>query len=444
MSDRPNILFICTDQQSATMMSCTGNRWLKTPAMDSLAARGVRFDHAYCTVPVCIASRFSLFTGRMPTEINLRDNEAWRDDVVVTDHIKRTGLGWLVRDAGYRALFAGKQHFPKYKAQDIGFDVLTTDERDELASVTEQFLAAPGDQPFVYVASFINPHDICYMAIRDAASDERERKLVERGVVECEELDKALQRPPGMDDEEFYRKYCPPLPDNFAPQEDEPQAFRDMLDPRPFRRWVRENWSAERWREHRWAYHRLTERVDGQIQRVLDALEKSPAADNTIVIFTSDHGDMDAAHGFEHKSLFYDESSRIPLIIAGPGVDEGRVDTTHMMSNGLDLVPTICDLIGADVPEELQGASWQPLFREGDAKQADWHPVAPMVNEIGHAVVSPTHKYAKYDWGENAEQLWDHTNDPGETRNAASDANQQDALEQHRRWFADVWPDVLA
>jgi arylsulfatase A-like enzyme len=429
-------LFICTDQQSASMMSCTGNPWLNTPAMDSLAQRGTRFDHAYAAVPVCLPARTCLHTGHMSSEFNIRDNRCRRDDQVVPPELLKRGQGWLLQEAGYRALYGGKEHFPKYRAEDIGFEDITRDERDDLAAACADFLAQPaGDKPFALMCHLINPHDICYMAIRDAATSENEARIMKNASIEIEELDKALQHPSGVSDAEFFETHCPPLPDNFGPQADEPEAFQELMDERPFRRNARENWSAERWREHRWAYARLTERVDLQIGRILDALNESPHADNTIVIFTSDHGDMDSAHGFEHKTLFYDEAARIPLIVAGPGVPQGKVDDQHVISNGLDLLPTLCDYAGAPVPDDLWGTSIRPLL-EGGSWSRDY---VPIVNQIGHAVVSRSHKYCVFDRGENAEQLYDRVNDPGEMRNALNDPDQAETLAQHRAWYREYW-----
>ena len=115
-SELPNILFIFTDQQSGSMMSCTGNPDLHTPALDDLAATGMRFDRAYCANPVCIASRFSLMTGLMPSEINLFSNHVTRT-LEVPEHIKQNGLGWLVRRAGYEAAYGGKVHLPLHRSK---------------------------------------------------------------------------------------------------------------------------------------------------------------------------------------------------------------------------------------------------------------------------------------------------------------------------------------
>ncbi len=434
MTDRPNILIILTDQQSASMMSCAGNTDLQTPAMDSLADRGVRFNRAYCTNPVCIASRFSLMTGRMPSDIGMYSNSTSELFPLSQEQLQQS-LGWQMQRAGYRTVYGGKVHLPRMPLSAVGFENISNDERDDLAETCSQFLLNSPPEPFCMVASFVNPHDICYMAIRDSIRNESERDLIARGAVECRTLDEALERPAGVSEEEFFRDHCPQLPPNFEPQEDEPEIISLMLQGRPFRRNVRENWSAKRWREHRWAYARLTERVDAQIGRLLQALDESGLAYRTLVILTSDHGDMDAAHRLEHKSTLYEQACRIPFIICPPGGSSGggRVDEHHLVSNGLDLLPTACDYAGVDVPEELRGQSIRPLL-EGHG-QAPWRHVLPVESAIGRMVVADRFKYAAYDLSENWEHLIDLQEDPGEMRSVAGDPKNRAVLEDLRAEF---------
>jgi len=436
MSGRPNILLIMTDQQNRNMMSCAGNPWLKTPALDSLAESGTRFGRAYCTNPVCVPSRFSLFTGRMASEIELQGNGPVGVEKIA-DEIKKTGLGWTLRDGGYSAVFAGKQHLPKMQAEDLGFNVLTQGERDKLADIASDFVGKEHDKPWFLVASFINPHDICYMAIRDHAEGELQQGIMSRATVQLDELDAALALPEEFSESEFWEKHCPPVPPNFDPQEDEPEALQTMIEKRKFRVNARRNWDEREWRMHRWAYARLTERADGQIQVLLDALRSGPAGDNTVVIFTSDHGDHDSSHRLEHKTFPYEEAAGIPLIIAGPDGCPGTVYESNMVSNGLDLFPTICDYAGVEVPPHIRGRSLRPLVegKEWDAPRQ----VLPIEAEIGNAVVSRKHKYLRCFQGERPEQLYDLENDPHETRNAAGDADQEEALAKHRGYFAQYW-----
>ncbi|MGD8237584.1 MAG: sulfatase-like hydrolase/transferase, partial [Armatimonadota bacterium] len=317
---RPNILLIITDQQSATMMSCAGNPWLETPAMDGLAATGTRFERAYVTNPVCLPARFSFLTGKYPSVVGVRHNGSKPTPLV--SEMPRRSLGWILRGAGYETAYGGKIHLPgpMRNIEDCGFTYLTPDQRWPLAASCAEFLKADHDKPFLLVASFINPHDICYMAIRDQSPDSALAKRVPPP------LDEAMQLPDGVPEDEFYRRHCPPLPPNHEPTDGEPDGVRQLLNMRQFRLRARQNYDERQWRLHRWAYCRLTERVDAQIGTVLQALRGSGQEQNTVVVFTSDHGDMDSAHKLEHKTVFYEEAARIPMIISHKGhTRPGRV-----------------------------------------------------------------------------------------------------------------------
>lgn len=405
--------------------------------MDSMAESGTRFTRAYCTSPICVPSRFSLFTGRMPSEIELQGNGPVRAREKIPD-IQKTGLGWTLKDGGYTSVYAGKQHFPRMDAEDLGFEVLTEDGRDELADVTAEFVGQPCDKPWCLVASFINPHDICYMAIRDNVEGEEEQGIMTSGSVPLGELDKALASADGIPEDEFFEKHCPPLPPNHEPQDGEPEALQDLLEKRAFRKNARDNWDEQTWRMHRWAYMRLTERVDRQIQILLDALKSGPAAENTIIIFTSDHGDHDSSHQMEHKTAPYEEAAGIPMIICQPGMPAGIVNDKNLVSNGLDLYPTICDYAGIEIPAHITGVSLRPLVEGGELSKA--RDIVPIETEIGNTVVGGRYKYLKCFKGDRMEQLYDLQNDPHETRNAVDDADNKDALNLMRKYFADLHP----
>jgi arylsulfatase A-like enzyme len=431
---RPNILFIFTDQQSAHMMSCAGNRYLHTPAIDSLAAQGVRFERTYCTNPVCTPSRFSLMTGRMPSEIGLRNNDHRHIDSI-PEPILQQSLGWLLRRAGYETAYGGKVHLPKMTPQDLGFDIISVDERDGLADDCAQFISQERDRPFFLVASFINPHDICYMAIRDFAETDREHRLLQASPAEIAALDAALQRPASVSEDAFFADHCPPLPHNFEIQVGEPEAIRRMQARSPFKHKARQHYDERRWRLHRWAYCRLTEQVDAHIGWVLAALRASGQAENTLVVFTSDHGDMDAAHRMEHKTAFYEEAARVPLIITWPGVTPAGVVDTHLVSNGLDLLPTLCEFGGAETSGDVAGLSLRPLAQ--GSTPALWRTALPVESEMGRMIVTDRYKYMLHDEGMHREQLIDLVADPGEIRNAIADPEQRDRLQLLRRCFTE-------
>ena len=201
----------------------------------------------------------------------------------------------------------------------------------------------------------------------------------------------------------FVREHCPPLPDNFAVPKGEPECIMTRyLDARKFRRYARDRWSADMWRLHRWLYCRLTERVDAQIGRVLDALRESGQEDNTLIVFTSDHGDLDDA---------------------------------HLVSNGLDLLPTLCDYAGARVPDGLAGKSLRALA-EGK-RVDDWRDHVVVESQNGRMVRTDRLKCCVYDSGVNRETLVDLHDDRGEMMNLASLSQYREELDRHRRLLLD-------
>ncbi len=420
--DRPNILYIMTDQQHAGMMSCTGNPWLKTPHMDALAASGVRFELAYSGNPVCVPARTSMMTGRYPSHFDIRGNNA----PTLPDAMLPTAVGNVFRANGYRTAFGGKTHWPKpMTAETIGFEYITRNERDELANQCVRFLQAKHDKPFLLVASFINPHDICYMAIDAHAKAEGLPTALPKSVVEREYVAAASRLPVGA--------ACPPLPANHAATVGEPAALTRLTG---FRKYVRAHWTAEEWRLHRWTYCRLTEGVDTEIGRVLAALKETALDKNTVVIFASDHGDMDSAHGFEHKSLPYEESARVPFLVSWPGrVPRGKVDRKHLIGSTIDLFPTLCDFAGITPPPGLPGRSVRRLAEKGAT--SDWR--TDLVVECGDSrtLRSARYKYSLWEGPGNRELLIDMEKDPGEMRNLAAEPRMAAVLAQHRARLRD-------
>jgi choline-sulfatase len=197
---------------------------------------------------------------------------------------------------------------------------------------------------------------------------------------------------------------------------------------------VRDHWTEEDWRLHHWIYHRLTEDVDRQIGTILDALRETGLDRNTLIVFTSDHGDMDGSHKMVHKGYFYDESTRVPFIIAGPGVEKG-VDRTHLISSSVDLVPTFCDFAGIPAPEGVQGYSVKPIALGRSPE--DWREYVISENGRGRMVRSSRYKYNLYSGGEPREMLIDMEKDPGEMKNLATREGYVDILEEHRRMLGD-------
>ncbi len=213
--------------------------------------------------------------------------------------------------------------------------------------VLAEFGKARPNQPFLLFLSFLNPHDICYKAGAIPGFPESLPPDTARETVRLLAKQKALT--PGE-----YRRQVPPRAANRAPINGE-QPNLVSTGPRA--------WDDAQWDLYNWMYHRLTESVDAQIGRVLAALQKSGLEDNTIIVFTSDHGDMNGAHGLAMKGVMFEECQRVPFIFVGPGIQRGVADRRTLTCNGLDLLPTICDLAGFTPPAGLPGVSLKPFLQ---------------------------------------------------------------------------------
>ncbi len=414
---KPNILFIFTDQQTINAMSCSGNSFLETPAMDNLAKEGVRFEESYCTSPVCSPSRSSFITSRMPHETGYNFNLSPRN--VVYD-IEFPNMGEIFSEAGYRTVWGGKWHLPEsYPLRGNstqrtipGFETLhfydttmnyphwaygdTTD--TYLADAAVSFIENYDDaMPFLLSVSFCNPHDVCYIPRKPDRYPQRE---------DAEEL--------------------PPLPANFAIIPDEPELIQKRRDLNYYGDEIRftKEYDYEDWQNYIDHYYRMTERVDVEIGRVINALKEKGLEENTLIIFTSDHGDGAGSHRWAAKLNLYEESVKVPFIISWKGEISPRINQT--LISGLDVLPTMCDYAGIDISEAFLGKSLRPLI-ENQELESDGFIVTELAIDPkdptwkGRMIRMNQYKYNLYSRGERNEQLFDLDEDPGEMKNLAYD-----------------------
>ncbi len=400
---RPNILFIMTDQQTAKAMGNRDNNWVQTPNMDRLANNGTSFTRAYCPQPLCGPSRSSMLTGKYPHQVNATVNRPekngfWDDDIKI--------MGTYLKEAGYNTAYVGKWHLPIPVAdkERHGFNyIANTTRRDwQDASIPADcglFLKNTSkEKPFFLVASFINPHDICEWA--------RGQKLRMDNINEAPMAEK-----------------CPPVPTNFEIASDEPSILREVMR-KSWAQYPTMDWEDSKWQQYMWAYYQLVGRVDFYIGRVLESLERSGFLDNTIIIFTSDHGDGNASHKLNQKQVLYEEATNVPFIISHLTKGERKVNTNTLINIGLDLLPTMCDYAEANIPNQLDGLSIRPLVdgekdidREYIYLQTEFAEDANSYGVYGRAILKDNYKYVVYSEGKNREQLYDLQKDPGEMTN---------------------------
>ena len=242
---------------------------------------------------------------------------------------------------------------------------------------------------------------------------------------------------------------CPPLPDNYEINSDESEAVsqrrKGASKGLPNAQNMAMNFTKDQWRQYRWAYNRLVELADKQISRVLKALDDNGLAQNTVIIFTSDHGDGSGAHRWHQKSVLYEESCRVPFIISYPGKARKNETDDRLISVGVDMMATISDIAGVEMPQgPYYGKSALPFVIDAKSTAPTHEYVVTEASVTpnsgrdykGRAIRTRKFKYHVWSRGKNREQLFDMQNDSGETRNLAGDTAYASQLKKHRELFA--------
>ena len=433
--ERSNVVYIMTDQQSHYMISAitnsldpaspyANNHYFKTPNLDRLVKSGYTFSNCYAAHPVSTPSRFALLTGESPNAHGITGNFSPKGEngEKIKTLASTRAMGTLFKNAGYQTFYGGKSHLPwsdgisgsggkeliSQRPSLYGFDnFITDDEREELAEKGAEFFSTyKGKEPFLLFLSFINPHDICNAAVFFATKKEEREKTNQVEIYR-----------------EIYRSMDPTLfeGDQLA---DFP-ANMDTTDRFPIKNTESKITNPSQVKPLRWLYYRLVEKVDSEIGIVLDALEKSPYKDNTIIVFTSDHGEMSGSHGIRGKNKPYEECQKVPMIFVGKGVKKGVIDNTTPVCNGWDMLPTLLDMADLEKPKELKGLSLYKNMTTGE-------PVNRKIlyyetfNSYG-VLESGKYKYTRFvpsnavELEDGNETLFDLEKDPGELHNLVFD-----------------------
>lgn len=421
---RPNVLFIATDDMN-NALGCYGHPTVKTPHLDRLAARGVRFDRAYTQFALCSPSRTSLMTGLSPDATGVYDlQKHFRSSVpdVVT-------LGQCFQKNGYFTARVGKIYHYGNPGQ-IGTNGLddepTWNQRINPKGVDkteEESLVINHTPKRTGLGSALAFH-------ASAAPDEKHTD----GMVADETIRLMEQHrgEPFFLAAGFYRPHCPFI----APKKYFDLYPADTLEPIPYTEgentiappWAYftnpPNWNMTRrqTQEVLQSYFASISFVDANVGKLLAALERLGLAENTIVVFWSDHGYANGEHGQWMKQTVFEAATRVPLLFAGPGVRE-RGKACGRTVELLDLYPTLADLCGlADVPAGLQGKSLRPLLAN---VRATWdRPALSQVSRKANAIMGysiRTERYRYTEWNEGAEgaELYDYQADSREMQNLA-------------------------
>lgn len=442
-ADKKNVLFIVSDDLTSRL-GCYGDPIVRSPNIDRLAAKGVRFERAYCQYPLCNPSRASFMTGRRPTTTDVTENRThFREALpeVIT-------IPQLFQNNGYFAARAGKIfHYgvpgqigtsgfddpPSWQevANPIGRDKLLEDRitnftpqfnlgialgflEDEgedseqtdgmVASEAIRLMEENADRPFFIAAGFFRPH------VPSVATSKY------------------------FDLYDFDDVQLPPVPPTNRPFV--PAAATDYFAPNY-------GLDSDKLRTFTRAYLATISFMDAQVGRLLDALDRLNLADKTIVVFLSDHGWLLGEHGgqWQKRSLF-EESARVPLVIYNPDA-EGNGVTCLRTVELIDLFPTLAELCDLPSPDGLEGASLAPLL---DNPERSWS--KPAITEVvrredrsikeginGRSVRTERYRYTEWDRGEKGVELYDHHSDPNEWYNLASNPEYTATIQRLKRLF---------
>lgn len=433
---KPNVLFIAIDDQNDWIGHLGGHPLAKTPHLDRLAERGTTFLNAHCQSPLCNPSRTSLMLSLRPTTTGIyglapwfRTLDEWKDRVTLPQHFTAHGYRTLTAGKMYHGGAGGRQRqaaefdvwgppggvgvrpdeklippTPMGNHPLMDWGVFPHGEEDkgdyQVASwAVEQIRTAPRDEPFFLAAGFFLPHVPCYATQKwfDLYPDD-------------DSVLPVIQ------------------PDDRA---DTPRFswYLHWHLPEPRLKWVREN---DQWRNLVRSYLACTSFVDAQIGRILDALEESGLAENTIVVVWSDHGFHLGEKEITGKNTLWDTGTRVPLIFAGPGVTPGQ--RCGRPAELLDIYPTLVELCGLVPRDDLEGISLAPQLRDASAERE--RPAITSHNQGNHGIRSERWRYIRY--ADGSEELYDLESDPREWHNLAGKPNFAGVIAEHRRWLPGI------
>ncbi|WPJ95688.1 sulfatase [Coraliomargarita algicola] len=427
---RPNIIFLLSDDQSTYSVGCYGNPDVQTPQMDKLGAEGMIFDRHYDTTAICMASRANILTGmyEYKTGTNFFHGdmrpEVWAKSYPV-----------LLREAGYLSAFAGKFGL-EVEGKGLceeDFDVwgggpqqtsYETSKNKSMAKYAEEFphstlsygafgrdvirAAVKQDKPLLLSISFKAPH-------KPSVADPRFDPIY---------ADKVFTKPGN-----YGREHA----EGRAPQSKQGRQYVYFSD------WGYDSNYDEVMR----TYHQQVYAIDVAIGMIRDELEAQGIADNTVIIFTSDNGYICGSHGYASKVLPMEEASRVPLMIYDPRVKTaGQGLRTQMLTGNIDFAPTILELAGVPIPENMDGKSLLPILKD---PTKGGHEQLTLMNTFGPdatkamSTVDGRYKYTFWWYGDDdmdpTEELYDLEKDPLELVNLASNPEFAPVMEQMRQKY---------
>ncbi len=414
-SERPNIVFVLSDNQNYKFMGCAGHPFLETPSMDRLAREGVQFTNAFVTTSLCSPSRASFLTGKYAHTHGVQNNfTPW-------DGKNRTFLE-ILEDAGYDTAFIGKWHMPGKLPELEGVDPFIT------------FTIQGGQGRYLNCPLIVNGEE------RPSRKPYITEELTDYAI---EFIEKERDAPfcLYLSHKAVHHRWTPPdhMKDLYK---DEKLPFPEGFDP-----WItvtrghlfegtNQGFASQMYRN----YCRTISALDEQLGRLLDRLDALGMADNTLVVFAGDNGFFWGEHKLFGTGRWpYDDSIRVPFIARFPGVipDAGR--RAEQMVLNIDVAPTFLDVAGVPVPEDMEGASLLPILRSGSApgREAflyEYFKDFPYRIPPTRGVRTEKYMYIEYE-GRRKPELYDMEKDPLQEENLMSTAEGSAKATELRRMF---------
>lgn len=393
-SDRPNIIVIMSDEHDPAVASPYGNDVVQTRVMQRLADQGITFENAYCNSPLCVPSRLSFTACQYIHRVNGWTNDCW------IPNPDQPSIASVMKNAGYDALLCGKQHYDRTRR--YGFD-------DILPQVNTNNSYKNGNVPRR------DPDDLSInrniqSRFEEFYTDDHSNvldhdRLVTRGAVDFLNQRDADDKPfflfvgylsphfPLIVPEAYHPPYQGKVPDPEIPEgllENQPLNYKQLRAGFGITADTPDSATITRGRE---LYHGLTHWLDDEMQKVMDALDQSAFADNTVVIYTSDHGENCGSHGMWWKNCMYEQAARVPMIASFPKRWEGGQRRAGACSL-VDLVQTVVELVEGEPDENWDGDS---MLAWMDDESVVWKDMA-VSQYYGHNIASGFAMIRKGDW----------------------------------------------
>jgi arylsulfatase A-like enzyme len=367
---KPNIIFVISDQHRAGLTRREGYPLDTSPALDRLAARGVAFDRAYCTSPLCVPSRTSMITGRWPEATHVRSNE------MLNDAFYPTHLYKVARENGYKTGLAGKNHtFLKpadtdfWRPYELASGWIAPDappEYHEFEKWLQSLRANIALEPNPFPVELQHPYRIVSDAMEFISGAGEQPFLLQIGFSEPH------------DPEQVPKPYWDMFPPDSVPGRCAgPEALKQLGYRAQWEYGHQESGfpTEKNWRRYKSNYLGMLRLLDDQLARLVKFLDEKHLTENTIIMSSADHGDYLMDYGLARKGVGMPEClSRIPMVWSGPGIKPSKAGTSAFVSL-VDFFPTLCEAMSVDIPHGVQGRSLWPILQGQDYPREEFRSI---------------------------------------------------------------------